>query len=66
MAEAKTKCIVNLAEALVVEALTMAAVSRKRYYNTNVAKYGPDHILMQTMAQEASDFELAAKTVTKG
>lgn len=60
-----TKPIMNgtaiaLPENMVKNALKMAATSAKRMAVAQTAKYGPDHILVQTLHDEADAYETAA------
>lgn len=63
---ANTKCIVNLTKEMVIAALTLAKAQRQRAANAAENTYGSDHILTQTLQQEAASFQLAATTVSDG
>ena len=51
---------VALPEQMVRNALKMASASAKRMAVAQTAKYGPDHIVVQTLHDEAKAYETAA------
>ena len=63
---ATSKTIVNMPKELVIAALTLASEQRRRAANVASSKYGKDHILTQTLEQEAASFQHAATTVSDG
>ena len=56
---ATNKTTVNLPTQMVRNALKMAAASAKRAATQATAKYGPDHIMVQTLHDEANSYENA-------